>query len=537
MKTKLAGELASSILKNVSAGLALFGDDFRMSWCNQNFKKQTWFGGAAGGKHAQAVDLFDLFEKKDHPAVLELFNIASHLGQAYDFQRMVRRGPMGSFPAELKFHRHDNPEGKPLICIEIRDLSLNKLYDELEASHSSMRERMADLMTAQAELHYSVRMNTISEIGADMAHSLINPVTMCRDILEKEIGPHLGNVASATSELDKVFRYLKNIEELAVWFRKFSNPRLSDMQISNVASLVEDTLILNMNRFSRLGVQTEVDRKSNYNPFVLAVPVNLIMWLNAAFAELSGSLPQGNGRLKIHLHGNADTVQLAVSGELSEGTHERLLPHTLEKFARRLPASARFIWEITPVKAKFELQMACFAENEKDEAARHLTGKEFGSDRINSFNQDFLISRKEGEAINPRPLSDQRIDGPCVLIVDDEKDIRRLLKRTFRNLGIESLEAANGKEALNYFVSQENSDSCQKIRVIISDVRMPEMSGIHLYQELRQRGCALPFVFFSSNLVDSAEIGADENTEGVYILTKDSDLERLKNLVIAYLSS
>jgi CheY-like chemotaxis protein len=543
MKPRLEGTLPSSILKNVSVGLALFGaEDFVMTWCNQSFKKQTWCGGAEGGKNAKEVSLFDLFEKRDHPAVVELFQIATSLGQAYDFQRIVRRGPVGSFPAELKFHRHDEDglEGAPprhYVCLEIRDLSLVKQYDELEAAHSSMRERVADLMAAQAELHYSVRMNTISEIGADMAHSLINPITMCRDIVEKELAPHLG-VPALRDEADKLLRYLRNIEDLAVWFRKFSNPRLSDMQITNVASLIDDALILNMSRFTRLGVNAVVERRASFNPFVLAVPVNLIMWLNAAFAEVSGGLPQGRGRLRVCIAGNADKVQIRVEGSLAPGGSERLLPHTLEKFAKRLPAGARFVWDVTPEKVAFELQLACFAENEKDEAAR-------GHSHAGSTPESAAIVRKEvGGTKEDVSRHARHTDGPCVLIVDDEKDIRRLLKRAFRNLGIETLEAADGKQALDLLTGADGTSLASKVKAIVSDVRMPEMTGVHLYQALRSAGLAdRPFIFFSSNIVDPRDLGfgpeefATASASGkLYFLTKDSDVERLKSLVVGIMS-
>lgn len=526
MKPRLEGTLPAAILKNVSVGIALFGaDDFSLEWCNQSFKKQTWFGGAAGGKNAKEVSFFDLFDKKDHRAVMELFNIACSLGSAYDFQRVVRRGPVGAFPAELRLHRHATSEypQRTLVCIEIRDLSLSKQYDELEAAHTSMRERLSDLMAAEAELHYSVRMSTISEIGADMAHSLINPVTMCRDIVEREIIPQLSS-QEMLSEAHKVLSYLQNIEELAVWFRKFSNPRLSEIQMTNVSSLIDDALLLNTSRFSKLGITPQVIRKKSYNPFVLAVPVHLIMWLNAAFSEISSVLPHGNGGFFILLDGDEDNVKLRLEGNLTPGSQERLLPHTLEKFAKRLPAGAHFEWTTTEEQVSFCLQLACFSEPEKDNSP-HKTLKE--PDRS-------------------KHLKNQCTEGPCILIVDDEKDIRRLLKRTFMNLGVDCLEASDGLQALELLTANEHAEQASKVRAVVSDVRMPNMTGIHFFQELRkQKKLHVPFIFFSSNIVDPKELKPERNAneaftitpfEQVHFLTKDSDLDRLKSLVITLMA-
>ncbi|MCH7908519.1 MAG: response regulator [Candidatus Hydrogenedentes bacterium] len=65
-----------------------------------------------------------------------------------------------------------------------------------------------------------------------------------------------------------------------------------------------------------------------------------------------------------------------------------------------------------------------------------------------------------------------------LLIVDDEEEIRGMLDRHFRLLGYDVELAANGKEALR--VLQRRA-----IRVVISDILMPEMDGIELLSEVR----------------------------------------------------
>jgi CheY-like chemotaxis protein len=73
---------------------------------------------------------------------------------------------------------------------------------------------------------------------------------------------------------------------------------------------------------------------------------------------------------------------------------------------------------------------------------------------------------------------------------------------------------------------------------------MPEMTGVHLYQALRSAGLAdRPFIFFSSNIVDPRDLGfgpeefATASASGkLYFLTKDSDVERLKSLVVGIMS-
>lgn len=67
-----------------------------------------------------------------------------------------------------------------------------------------------------------------------------------------------------------------------------------------------------------------------------------------------------------------------------------------------------------------------------------------------------------------------------ILIVDDEEEIRSFLKEYFEGQGFVCTEASNGREALDIFRAQSN------IPVIVSDIRMPEMDGMTLLEELQK---------------------------------------------------
>jgi CheY-like chemotaxis protein len=527
MNQTLEEEIAGSILGYVSAGLAVFGaSDHLMRWRNSAFRKQTWFGGAFGGKAATRVALLDLFEAKDHEAILELFNIAVSMGQAYDFQRLVRRGPVGSFPAELRFHKIGiAADGAPLICLEILDLSLNKLYDELQTAHGQIRERLADLMTTQAELQYSVRMNTISEFGADLAHHLINPVTMARDTITTCISPILEK-SGENDDLQHVLRYLKDIENFAVWFRKFSNPRITETQICRVLGMVEDTLNLNLHRLVKQGVNTKVRKEDSCNPFILAIPVDLIMWLNAAFSEICNVIEDHGGFIYIDLSEDHDSATLAVHSNSVRNAKQKMSTGTLEKLARRLPGSIRFTATVEENNVSFSLLMPAFRETEPEDQS---LSKTLTSGQLHQVAAADDATRARAESA-PSIRPDYNIP-PLVLLVDDEHDIRKLLKRQFKNMGVECVEAADGQEALEIFQKPDHRPTANRIRAIVSDIRMPRMTGPHLLVALREANVQLPFIFFSSNLVEQGQQGEGFRYEGVHYLTKESGLDELKSII------
>jgi DNA-binding response OmpR family regulator len=65
-----------------------------------------------------------------------------------------------------------------------------------------------------------------------------------------------------------------------------------------------------------------------------------------------------------------------------------------------------------------------------------------------------------------------------ILVVDDEQHVRELLKRILEE-EYDVILANNGKEALEKFKGE-------KPDLIISDIRMPEIDGLQLLQDIRE---------------------------------------------------
>jgi two-component system, chemotaxis family, chemotaxis protein CheY len=81
-----------------------------------------------------------------------------------------------------------------------------------------------------------------------------------------------------------------------------------------------------------------------------------------------------------------------------------------------------------------------------------------------------------------------------LLIVDDSRAMRLIVKRTLRQAGMvegDMSEAENGKQALDAI-------RASKPDLIFSDWNMPEMSGIELLETLKREGPDVPFVFVTS---------------------------------------
>ena len=111
-----------------------------------------------------------------------------------------------------------------------------------------------------------------------------------------------------------------------------------------------------------------------------------------------------------------------------------------------------------------------------------------------------------------------------ILIVDDSKAMRMIVRRTLRQAGFDGctgVEAANGKEALDA-VQAECPD------LILSDWNMPEMTGIELLQELKRRGSSVRFGFVTSE--SSPDMRMTAIQEGaLFFITKPFTAEKFQD--------
>ncbi len=98
-------------------------------------------------------------------------------------------------------------------------------------------------------------------------------------------------------------------------------------------------------------------------------------------------------------------------------------------------------------------------------------------------------------------------DKKQILIVDDERHIREVIRFAFEKNGFDTLEANNGVQALE--ICRKNEPD-----LIILDILMPEMDGTEVCRELR-RTSRVPILFLSSkddevDRIIGLEIGGDD---------------------------
>ena len=84
--------------------------------------------------------------------------------------------------------------------------------------------------------------------------------------------------------------------------------------------------------------------------------------------------------------------------------------------------------------------------------------------------------------------------GRTILLVDDQESVRKCILAYLQQAGYPVIEAASGSEALSLFQQYE-----ARIALVVSDVQMPEMSGVDLAERLLLLRPGLPILFVSGH--------------------------------------
>jgi two-component system, chemotaxis family, chemotaxis protein CheY len=119
---------------------------------------------------------------------------------------------------------------------------------------------------------------------------------------------------------------------------------------------------------------------------------------------------------------------------------------------------------------------------------------------------------------------------PCegrVLVVDDEPDIRKVVKMTLQKAGYEVLEAENGEKAIEIINNGENR---LLLDVVICDIRMPKVNGAEAITYFRNQYPHVPLIVLTG--FPDTDMATSFLRQGVVdYLVKPVEGEKLKSAV------
>jgi CheY-like chemotaxis protein len=119
-----------------------------------------------------------------------------------------------------------------------------------------------------------------------------------------------------------------------------------------------------------------------------------------------------------------------------------------------------------------------------------------------------------------------------ILLAEDDDELRRMLVSTLRKDGYEVLEARSGSELLR-LINEQLPDAHEQagIDLVISDIRMPGMTGLNVLAGLRQRDWATPVMLITA--FGDGEVHREARRLGAAaVFDKPFDLDDFRTAVV-----
>lgn len=365
--------------------------------------------------------------------------------------------------------------------------------DEIGVLSRTLDDMKTKLKASYDMLLHSEKMTLMGQVVAGIAHELNNPLTIVIGNIQLMMMRELNdkNVQSLTRIKDGADRASKIVKNLLTFARQ-EKPERKPTDINVVLKKALELRQYEL-KVSNIEVSTELAadlQETMTDPHQLQqVFLNLIV--NAEQAMIDA---HGKGLLRLRTRSETGKILVFFSDD-GPGIPRENLQRIFEPF-----------FTTKPVGRGTGLGLSICQGIIVEHGGRIDVESTVG--RGTTFVIELPIQRWVPQPI-PEPdfVRVPAVARKRVLVVEDEPQIQQLLEEVIRAAGHDVFTAANGRVALDL-------PDLHKFDVIISDVKMPEVSGPEFYAALKRRGAALDqkLIFVTGDLMNAETLQFVEST-------------------------
>ena len=133
----------------------------------------------------------------------------------------------------------------------------------------------------------------------------------------------------------------------------------------------------------------------------------------------------------------------------------------------------------------------------------------------------------------PTPVTSAPHPAPLVLLAEDDDEMRYLMTRALRRDGYDVLAAADALSLTAALLAARAHG--REPDLIVSDLRMPGMTGLELVAWLQKERCMVRTVLVSA-FADEAIVESARRLGVAHVLSKPFDLDDLRTVVMHVIS-
>ncbi len=355
----------------------------------------------------------------------------------------------------------------------------------------ALLEDLREHRKLEAQVRHSQKMEAIGRLAGGVAHDFNNLLAVMLGMTELlGMAPELGE--ESREHVEEIRRCAESARQitaqlLAIGRREVVQARVHDLH---------ETLRSDLQLIRRLiGDTVELEVELEPGPaWVRIDPAQFDQILLNLAVNARDAMP-GGGRLRVSTRrfpaspddpDEPDMVELELL-DSGTGIAPEVLPHVFEPFYTTKPLGKGTGLGLATVYGILQAVGGSIeVDSQPDQGACF---------RISLP----LVAQDIPRAITPKrsrstmPRGDERL-----LLVDDEPSVRRSTSKLLSSLGYAVETAGSGEEALALLAQT-------RVDLLVTDLAMPQMTGIDLAERVRERTPELPIVFMSGNL-DSDEL-------------------------------
>lgn len=395
--------------------------------------------------------------------------------------------------------------------------SVARQLEPVYASRNKMRKNAAERGLMEHQLREAQKMEAVGRLAGGVAHdfnNLLQVISGYSDFALEAIPKHHSSAADLRQVREAAYRGTQLVRQLLAFGRK----QQLDMKVIDLAGVAAG--IVRMFR-STLGEDVKIDFTTEPDGCIIRgdegqieqVIMNLCM-------NSRDAMPQG-GLLRLSIR--QEYVPLPPSGADNSAISGKVV--VLEVSDTGKGMSQEIIERIyepffsTKEETKGTgLGMATVYGIVKQHGGSITIGSEVGKGTTVTV----LFPIVEGKIEKSAGNSSTEYSGgsETIVIAEDEAGVKRFAERILKDAGYVTLTASDGTEVLELFEIKGT-----KIDLVITDMVMPNMSGMQLYEQVHRRFPKVQFLFATGYNAIMAD--GEAQTEDFVVLHKPFKKEEL----------